>query len=501
MYQSQIRDSQITALKEKVEKKNYGKYLYKIKLLRVRNFEDQDVIFEFPVTALIGPNGGGKTTILGAAACAYKEIYPRQFFVRSGNIDDGMQNWKIEYELVDKEINSKNNIQRTASFHSSKWSREALSRSIAVLGVSRTVPATERRELRKYASNAFTVDASKITEIGDVISSAVEKILGKDITGYTHIIVDQHGRVSLLAGVTNKGTHYSEFHFGAGESSIIRMVMKIESMPDNSLILIEEIENGLHPVATISMVEYLIEVAERKKIQVIFTTHSEEALKPLPFQAVWAAIDGKVVQGKLDISALRSISGEIDAKLVIFTEDRFSKNWVESMIRAYGGIAVDLVNVHAMEGDGTAVKVNLYHNIDPSAKVPSVCYIDGDSMQEESDEDRVFRLPGAIPESFIYSEVLDVLSYNSGILAVSLHKKYEDAERVSTIIRDIKITNRDPHLLYPQVGRALGLIPQEIIIGGFLNVWCTAYPEKVKNLLDPIMDLLPKEETKCGLVT
>jgi energy-coupling factor transporter ATP-binding protein EcfA2 len=231
----------------------------------VRNIEDQDVTFEFPVTALIGPNGGGKTTILGAAACAYKEIYPRQFFVRSGNIDDGMQNWKIEYELVDKEINPKNIVQRTASFHSSKWSREALSRSVAVLGVSRTVPATERRELRKYASIAFTVDASKITEIGDAISSAVEKILGKDITQYTHIIVDQHGRVSLLAGVTSKGIHYSEFHFGAGESSIIRMVMKIESMPDNSLILIEEIENGLHPVATVRMVEYLIDVAERKK--------------------------------------------------------------------------------------------------------------------------------------------------------------------------------------------------------------------------------------------
>ena len=253
----------------------------------------------------------------------------------------------------------------------------------------------------------------------------------------------------------------------------------------------------MHPVATIRMFEYLIDVAERKRIQVIFTTHSEEALKPLPFQAVWAAIDGKVVQGKLDISALRSISGEIDARLVIFTEDRFSKNWIESMIRAYGGIAVDLVNVHAMEGDGTAVKVNLYHQIDPSAnKVPSVCYIDGDSMQKESVKDRVFRLPGAIPESFIYNEVLDAISENSGILTVSLHKKYEESEQVCKQIKDIKYTNRDPHLLYSQVGKALGLIPQEIIISGFLNVWCTAYPEKVKKLLEPIIELLPTENLK-----
>ena len=64
MYQSQIRPSQIASLREKVEKKNYGKYLYKIELSRVRNFENQEVVFNFPVTALIGPNGGGKTTIL-----------------------------------------------------------------------------------------------------------------------------------------------------------------------------------------------------------------------------------------------------------------------------------------------------------------------------------------------------------------------------------------------------------------------------------------------------
>ncbi|HEX6993510.1 MAG TPA: AAA family ATPase [Gammaproteobacteria bacterium] len=51
------------------------------------------------------------------------------------------------------------------------------------------------------------------------------------------------------------------------------MVLKLEAASDNALVTIEEIENGLHPVATIRMVEYLIELAERKKIQAIFTTH------------------------------------------------------------------------------------------------------------------------------------------------------------------------------------------------------------------------------------
>ena len=42
---------------------------------------------------------------------------------------------------------------------------------------------------------------------------------------------------------------YSEFNFGSGESSVIRMVADIESQRENALVLIEEIENGLHPLA------------------------------------------------------------------------------------------------------------------------------------------------------------------------------------------------------------------------------------------------------------
>ena len=104
--------------------------------------------------------------------------------------------------------------------------------------------------------------------------------------------------------------------------------MKLETVPENSLILIEEIENGLHPVATIRMVEYLVELAQRRKIQVVFTTHSNDALKPLPDKAIWAAVNGHIYQGKLDIGSLRAISGQVDAKLVIFVEDSFAKAWV-----------------------------------------------------------------------------------------------------------------------------------------------------------------------------
>jgi hypothetical protein len=271
------------------------------------------------------------------------------------------------------------------------------------------------------------------------------------------------------------------------------MVMQIEAMPENGLILIEEIENGLHPVATVRMVEYLMDVARRKKAQAIFTTHSNEALVPLPSQAIWAAVGGDVFQGKLDIRALRAISGQIDAALVIFVEDDFVKDWIEVALRYYPGVALDAIEVHAMAGDGTAVKVNMHHNIDPSARFPSAAYIDGDSRQSESDSDRVFRLPGESPESYIFRKVLDRLDEAAGKLAVALHLPFEAQERVAEVVRNVNLTNRDPHLLFSQVGEHLGLIAERIVRSAFLSLWAQLYPSEVSDVIGKIGELLPAE--------
>jgi predicted ATPase len=490
---SQIRDSTINDLLEKVAKRAYGSYLVKLTLAKVRGFTDRTVTFDFPVTALIGPNGGGKTTILGAAAIAYSDIPPRQFFAKSGKLDSSMANWRVEYEFIDRATNKTDSFRRSAAFVSQKWSRDALKREVVVFGVARTVPASERKELKRYASGTFSADPSKIDAMKGSVSDAVAKILGKDISKYTHIRVDAKGRVSLLTGETEDGTQYSEFHFGAGESSIIRMVMQIESLEPNCLILIEEIENGLHPVATVRMVEYLIEVAQRKSAQAIFTTHSNEALRPLPAKAIWAAISGEVFQGKLDIAALRAISGQIDAQLAVFCEDEFASAWIRAILRTQSGVAQEGVEIHAMAGDGTAVKVNKHHNLDPSSRFPSVCLIDGDSKQIENAEDGVFRLPGQMPETYVFDMVMERAAEIGGVLAVRLMQAHSAADRIVAQLSEVRRTNRDAHVLYSQAGYRLGLIPESTVRDAFVTTWAEAYPEECRAVLAPFADKLPRE--------
>lgn len=492
-YKSQIRQSTINALREKVTRRSYGKYLLKINLVHVRGLQGQTINFEFPVTALIGPNGGGKTTILGAAAVAYAAIKPRQFFTKSGRLDESMANWRMEYELIDREVNRADTFRRTAAFHSSKWSRSAVERPTVTLGVSRTVPPGERKEMQRCASASFTVDANLVDAIQEPVAQAVQKILGKNISRYSHIRVDRLGRVSLLTGQTDAGVGYSEFHFGAGESSIIRMVMQIEAMAPNSLVLIEEIENGLHPVATVRLVEYLIEAAERKSIQAIFTTHSNDALLPLPAEAIWASINGKVFQGKLDIGSLRAITGQVDARLAIFCEDDFAAAWIRAMLRTRRDLAVDAIEVHPMAGDGTAVAINRFHNQSPARRFPSVCILDGDSRQVEDTEGRVYKLPGNNPEAYVFDRCMEAAAAEGGRLAVRLNQPFADAVAVLQMLAAVRMANHDAHLLFTQIAERLGFMPVDVVREAFFATWIDAHTNERDALLLQFRDLWPAE--------
>ena len=485
---SEIRDSTMTQLIEKVRRYDYGKYLYKASIEKIRGFAGEDITFEFPVTALIGPNGSGKSSVLGVAGCAYKTIKPGTFFPKSTVGDESMSGWRVEYELVDKQLNPRQLISRSSNFRQAKWVRaEVADRDVLFFGIERTVPAGEKTRYKKLMRSTY-VHRPPLEPLENTVATQVEHILGKSVAEYrvTNYGLDD----TFLVGRTG-ANKFSEFHFGAGESSIIRMITRIEKAPENSLILIEEIENGLHPVATRRMVEYLIDVAARRSIQTVFTTHSDYALLPLPSEAIWASINGKLKQGKLSVEALRAVSGRVDKKLAIFIEDEFAKSWVDYILREKLGVDYDQVEIHAVHGDGNAVSTHRGHIANPAATNKSLCIIDGDSAQLEDALNGVIRLPGTQPERTVFEEIHNRLAEDIAILTVSCQRAPEAQELVLRSIEEVSRTNRDPHLLFNQLGIKIGFVPEVIVRGAFLALWvrnnslfCDALAAKVKALIE-----------------
>lgn len=485
---SEIRESTKMQLLEKVRKHDYGRYLVKASIEKIRGFSGEDITFDFPVSALIGPNGSGKSSILGAAAIAYKSIKPGIFFPKCAIGDESMSGWSVDYELIDKEKSHRQLLKRKSNFRQAKWVRgEVIDRDVLFFGIERTVPAGEKPKYKKLTRSTYQ-HTGQFSELASNISDQVKHILGKSVKGFQVTRINHAD--NFFIGKTGE-SQYSEFHFGAGESSIIRMISEIETAPPNSLILIEEIENGLHPVATQRMVEYLIEAASRRSIQAIFTTHSDYALSPLPNEAIWACIDGKLRQGKLNIEALRAVSGRVDKKLAIFVEDEFAKSWTDSILREMLGANFEQVEVHAVAGDGNAVSTHKSHNSNPAISFSSLCIIDGDSRQQEDSENGVIRLPGKNPELKVFEDVTKHPE-DMAILTVSCQRDPASQELVSKSIEEVGCTNRDPHLIFNQLGMKIGWVPENIVRGAFLSLWIRRNKEFCQYLADKVLVLLQK---------
>ncbi len=151
-----------------------------------------------------------------------------------------MADWKIEYDILDRMVNKESLFARNARFVSARWRRESPPDRIVVsIPIQRTVPANEQSKFRRFIGTVALEDVV-IQDIEESVQKLVGRILGKNCDGYKRVFLPDDPSKSILVGAS-KGNDYSQFHFGAGEASIIEMVTSIEDAPHNSLILIEEI--------------------------------------------------------------------------------------------------------------------------------------------------------------------------------------------------------------------------------------------------------------------
>lgn len=467
---SDIHKSDIDELRQRVAKRNYRRYLLEIRLAKLRALRDQKIRFDFPVTALIGTNGGGKSTVLGAAALAYKSIRPGEFFPKSNVGDLSMANWRVEYELIDRDLNQ-NPLTRNARFVSAKWRRDdLLNRDVVHFPIKRTVPAGEQTRYRRFIG-IYEVKDPEILPLSEAVIKSAGRILGRDLTDYRVARLKTGDQEYILLGKRHDDA-YSQFHFGAGEASIIDMVTRIEAASDFSLVLIEEIENGLHPLATETMVEYLISVAQRKKIQVIFTTHSEYALRRLPPDAKWAAIDGQLFQGDLNIESLRAITGPVEKSNVIFVEDEFAKDWIEDFIRQNSPSLLHSVEIHAAGGYPFVVDVTDHHLKNPSIKTKAIAIADGDApVTQEERPQFLYVLPAGVPESVVWGFVASRAEEFAGLLQQRCQIPKISQDTIVKQIRNTQIETGDVHLLFKRLAVRLGFLSEIIVRRAFISVY------------------------------
>lgn len=90
-------------------------------------------------------------------------------------------------------------------------------------------------------------------------------------------------------------------------------------------------------------------------------------------------------------------------------------------------------------------------------------------------------------------------SYISGELAVSLLRSYEEQQKIAEIIRSVRKTNRDSHLLFSQVGKKLGFIAEDRIKEAFITLWARSYQDEVRAITQSFSGKIPLEDSQINI--
>jgi predicted ATPase len=124
------------------------------------------------------------------------------------------------------------------------------------------------------------------------ISLAAKQRVNEDIEKAFAYILEIPGEVEIsrIGSYINKIAHliervgdtYSSSNAASGEESLINVLTEIIETPKDSLILIDEIEAGLHPRVQRRLADIIQYISWRDKKQFILTTHSPSFLSALP---------------------------------------------------------------------------------------------------------------------------------------------------------------------------------------------------------------------------
>lgn len=254
--------------------------------------------FEYPISAFSGSNGSGKSTMLALAACAYhnsKDGYksPLQkqpyytfgdFFVQSDD-ETPIQGVEIRYGIRHNKWRGKVTegviFQSRTKRKGGRWNdyHTRIKRNVIYFGVQRVVPHFERSASKSYRSRFKPGNLPEATR--KRIAKIAGRIIGKNYTDFDSF---HHSKYSLPK-VNSSGISYSGFNMGAGESAIFEILTAIFQAGAGALVIIDEIELGLHEKAQLQLIEQLKELCKELKCQIICSTHSHAVLSSLPPEA------------------------------------------------------------------------------------------------------------------------------------------------------------------------------------------------------------------------
>lgn len=395
---------------------HYGEALLQLHIKGFRNHTDTPLNIESPVTALCGVNGTGKSTVLQLASAAYQSPVGQRYYISSfilaGSLDSRpfLDDASVDVTYAEPPASDGTHPVRklTISRSGSSWAGydRQPTRPVLYLGSGFYLPHAERDAHFKalFTDAAFLARSRK--RLDDSVLEHISRILlCKYDAAHQNTMRKKYARRStdLLTTKREGGAEYSEANMGSGEARLYSLVAKIEAMPEQSLVLIEEPETALHPCAQYELGKYLMQAAARRHMQIILTTHSEYLLLALPQKSrIYLKREGARIAPIPGIGVRQAVSmmdGLAIPAIYILVEDDVAEAVVAELLRAHDADFLKTARI-IVAGDKERIKQMM--DVFEDQHMPICAVRDGDFAANP--RLKMFKLFGqAAPEKEIFA--------------------------------------------------------------------------------------------------
>lgn len=324
--------------------------LLEVNVVRLKGLKD--VVLEFregALTAVMGSNCSGKTTVLHALACAYRPLkegdpdyqFPKFFRPNSdARWKDSHFTIRHSYRLGPQDYPDQNQVYTKSDRWSPKYERRP-QRYTKFVGIGECVPDIETISLQSMIYYQKDVNDD---EAGDYVREVAGQVLNRDYQTLYKVTYKRSRKPSY--GVTTEAITYSGLSMSSGEQRVFRILDAVFRAPKYGLILVDEIDLFLHQDALLRLLRKLNEHCGDKQKQLIFTTHFPpvaEMYKEINIYTLnWTSTRTTVWRG-YSYEAMRHITGKQDRPLACYVEDDVAEHMVgriavEERVRKFLGI-------------------------------------------------------------------------------------------------------------------------------------------------------------------
>ena len=430
-------------------------FLSEIHLQGIRSIEDIRVRFDYPVSVVAGVNASGKSTLLFAVACAYKvpgagvkDFVPSTLFPdylpKVGARGDRRRETVFEFDYSTPQGRLSMRWRRTKGWNRSFFGRPDTTQPERPLYLRTLSNLSNPAEVRGVLSMSRLRSEPEENPLGAAQIEFAQQMLP---FRYSEVVDLSSGSKSLLFASQESGAEYSELHMASGERVLLRLSQEISQL-DGALVLIDEVEAGLHPWVQQLLMLHLQQLALRRNLQIIVTTHSHAVLDSVPAQGrIFLDLDeaGKVrvlpPHRDLVQDALYGLSRDT---LNLLCEDEAAEGVLQGLLEHLlprEGIPLGSVRVGRNTGaEEFPTHAKAFEKFDLLGNF--VFVLDGDKrgrdverkMRAAGDSLAVLFLPGSdAPEVWVWSVLRQRSSECAGELRVATEQLLKDLDRLDSV--------------------------------------------------------------------